>query len=717
GGTTNIDLSAATGELEVKWYDPRNGGALQNGTVTTVTGGASRGIGQAPNNISQDWVVLVRKPLVIQQGPLGGVPRVIGHGSLLQFEDYDEGGEGKAFHDSDGISQGDPVRQTGVDGGSGVGAVGEVIAWTVNGEWLEYTISPVAGTYYASLRYSSGHANPGTLKMLLGDGPEGTNFTTLATFDPVNTGGFNEWAWLTIPGITLPGGSEKVLRFEIVGGNFNLDFIEFTTNAPVNTPPTVNIDGFRQVTTGTTGNENVFQDQGGYVIMEVESHGATGGWAFRNTDPTGATGSGFYEWQGPNLFGQNKAGTQGLMEYKFQVDSAGTYQMRIRNHRTISTGEADDTENDVWAKMDNGPWYKVFSGTKNQWNWNSNFDWHELNGTQPPASYDLTAGEHTFYLSGRSEFFRIDRIAIFQSNKQSIAQNINTPESPQSGDEPEVVGYQINATVTDDARLFYPPQLTWSKVSGPGNVVFDNPNAEDVVATFSIDGLYTLKLTAYDGQHTVSDTITLYAGTQINTSPTVDAGSNITVPWPGMTADLDGTVGDDGLPIPPGSVSVQWSKVSGPGSVTFANANLADTQATFSMTGQYVLRLSASDGDLSAYDDVTVDVQGNTSTQIFTSMNDAYLEDSTRINNEYLKIEDATRQRTSYVKFNLTGLAGRVVENASLTFTVAGDAGSGTLQLWLGSHNSWTEGNLSTSNAPTKQTLLDTVTGTQCAWK
>ncbi len=30
--------------VEVKWYDPRNGGELQNGTVTAVTGGGSRNV-------------------------------------------------------------------------------------------------------------------------------------------------------------------------------------------------------------------------------------------------------------------------------------------------------------------------------------------------------------------------------------------------------------------------------------------------------------------------------------------------------------------------------------------------------------------------------------------------------------------------------------------------------------------------------------------------
>jgi hypothetical protein len=59
GGTSNVNLGAS-GDYVVKWYDPRNGGALVDGSVTTITAnGNSQAIGNAPNNTSQDWVVLL----------------------------------------------------------------------------------------------------------------------------------------------------------------------------------------------------------------------------------------------------------------------------------------------------------------------------------------------------------------------------------------------------------------------------------------------------------------------------------------------------------------------------------------------------------------------------------------------------------------------------------------------------------------------------------
>jgi hypothetical protein len=59
-----------------------------------------------------------------------------------------------------------------------------------------------------------------------------------------------------------------------------------------------------------------------------------------------------------------------------------------------------------------------------------------------------------------------------------------------------------------------------------------------------------------------------------------------------------------------------WAKVSGPGTVTFANPNAVDTQAGFSAPGVYLLSLTASDGQLSTTDQaqITVQAAGGSST-------------------------------------------------------------------------------------------------------
>jgi hypothetical protein len=135
-------------------------------------------------------------------------------------------------------------------------------------------------------------------------------------------------------------------------------------------------------------------------------------------------------------------------------------------------------------------------------------------------------------------------------------------------------------------------------------VSFSNASAVDTTASFSVAGVYVLRLTANDGQLSASDDVTITASSG-NTAPVVAAGSDQTITLP-ANASLDGTVSDDGLPS--GSVAVTWSKVSGPGTVSFGNASAVDTTASFSSAGVYVLRLTADDGQLTASDDVTITV-------------------------------------------------------------------------------------------------------------
>ncbi|MBZ0267176.1 choice-of-anchor D domain-containing protein, partial [bacterium] len=91
-----------------------------------------------------------------------------------------------------------------------------------------------------------------------------------------------------------------------------------------------------------------------------------------------------------------------------------------------------------------------------------------------------------------------------------------------------------------------------------------------------------------------------------NHAPCVNAGPDIVVSS-GPVA-LPGVATDDGPPSSPDDLTVTWSALSGPGSVSFANPNAAATTASFSSAGSYALRLTASDGEQSASDDVLVTV-------------------------------------------------------------------------------------------------------------
>ena len=94
-----------------------------------------------------------------------------------------------------------------------------------------------------------------------------------------------------------------------------------------------------------------------------------------------------------------------------------------------------------------------------------------------------------------------------------------------------------------------------------------------------------------------------------NQPPTVSAGPDRSAET-GIAIALSGAVSDDGRPS--GTLQSQWSVVSGPGTVTFGSPQSAESTASFSVAGTYVLRLTATDGSLSASDEVTVVVSNST---------------------------------------------------------------------------------------------------------
>ena len=145
---------------------------------------------------------------------------------------------------------------------------------------------------------------------------------------------------------------------------------------------------------------------------------------------------------------------------------------------------------------------------------------------------------------------------------------------------------------------------SWTKVSGPGTVTFANAVSSITTATFSAQGSYTLRLTANDGSLTGTDDVVVAVGQAlVNQPPVVDAGPDLALGI-AQSPTIHAIVTDDSLPAVPGVVTKQWSKVSGPSTVTFGTPTAVDTTVTFGALGTYVLRMTAFDGLLTTTDDV-----------------------------------------------------------------------------------------------------------------
>ncbi|HSG29114.1 MAG TPA: carbohydrate-binding protein [Candidatus Krumholzibacterium sp.] len=152
------------------------------------------------------------------QGPYLGSPYALP--ARIEAEDFDTGGEGVAYHDSDSGNNGGQYRATeGVDieGCADTGG-GYNVGWTSPGEWLEYTVDvAAAGIHSIEVRVASSSTG-GTLHIEFG-GIDVTGGITV----PV-TGGWQNWTTVSTTA-TLSAGTQ-VMRVVFDTDGINLNYIE-----------------------------------------------------------------------------------------------------------------------------------------------------------------------------------------------------------------------------------------------------------------------------------------------------------------------------------------------------------------------------------------------------------------------------------------------------------------------------------------------------------
>ena len=86
-------------------------------------------------------------------------------------------------------------------------------------------------------------------------------------------------------------------------------------------------------------------------------------------------------------------------------------------------------------------------------------------------------------------------------------------------------------------------------------------------------------------------------------------------------------------------------------------------------------------------------------------IHDAYIQGGNGFNNEDLRVE--ADSRTSYLKFDMSGIPSGAISRARLELSVGNDDGEGNLRLYQGLHDNWIEDNISTANAPLSGNLID----------
>ena len=167
--------------------------------------------------------------------PYSGTPVSIP--GTIQAENFDNGGEGIAYHDTTAGNTGGAYRSTGVDlQASSEG--GYNIGWTAAGEWLNYTVKTAsAGTFTVGLRVAS--MSGGTMHVGF-NGPSNV-WKTVAI--PA-TGNWQKWTTVNLTA-TLGGGVQQMtLLFD--NGGVNLNYVTVGTASTTTTTTTTT------TTSGTT---------------------------------------------------------------------------------------------------------------------------------------------------------------------------------------------------------------------------------------------------------------------------------------------------------------------------------------------------------------------------------------------------------------------------------------------------------------------------------
>ena len=157
--------------------------------------------------------------------PYSGSP--IALPGTIQAENFDRGGEGMTFHDTDDNREGDAASYR-TDGGIDIvkGNNGYAIGYTAANEWMEYTVDvKEPGEYSYDAYASSGVTGSGFTIGLV----SGSSVINLAKVNVAQTGS-NDWGTYKAFSGKLSrhlNAGKQILRITITGANCNIDKIVF----------------------------------------------------------------------------------------------------------------------------------------------------------------------------------------------------------------------------------------------------------------------------------------------------------------------------------------------------------------------------------------------------------------------------------------------------------------------------------------------------------
>ena len=189
-----------------------NGAVLFTAAANTATNARTAHITVTGGGISQTCTVTQ----VAQSRPFNGLAMAVP--GVIQVENFDNGGEGIAYHDTTAGNAGGRYR-TGenVDISTDSSCSGYCIGWTPAGEWLEYSVNvATAGTYRLQARLAA-KGTGGKFRVLV-DGVNASGDVSVP-----NTGSWSVYQTVAAPQMLNLSAGDHILRLVMVtvgtGGN------------------------------------------------------------------------------------------------------------------------------------------------------------------------------------------------------------------------------------------------------------------------------------------------------------------------------------------------------------------------------------------------------------------------------------------------------------------------------------------------------------------
>jgi endonuclease/exonuclease/phosphatase family metal-dependent hydrolase len=323
---------------------------------------------------------------------------------IVQAANFDNGGEGVAYHDWSAGNLGGLYRQTDVDiAASSEG--GFLVGWIGAGEWINYTVNvATSGSYTAQIRIASPNGGA-TLHIGFNHSP--------GSWTPVSvpaTGGWQTWSTINVPLNLTAGVQQMTLAFDTSG--YNISYVNVTSATSSGTTPGGALTPFLGSPAAVPGTIQASDfDNGGEGVAYHDTTSGNAGGAYRTSDVDIASSV-----EGGSTVGWIDAGE--WLNYTVNVASSGSYTAQIR----VAT-PASGKSLHIGFNKSAGSWTSVSIPSTGGWQ-----TWSTVN-----VPLTLTAGVQQMTLLFDTGWYNVSYVKVVSSATAPPAPPPPAPPPPTTG--------------------------------------------------------------------------------------------------------------------------------------------------------------------------------------------------------------------------------------------------------------------------------------------